>query len=100
MLSAGKPGEAAAIADEAARGASTSGESLYQLARVFARTSAACKGQPEEERCASRAVELLRQAATRDFDPSAWMQHDSALAGLRPRPDFQKLVAEVEMKKK
>jgi serine/threonine protein kinase len=100
MLSAGKPREAAAIADDAAGHANTSGESLYQLARVFARTSAACKGQPEEEPYASRAVKLLRESATHDHDPSGWMQHDSALAGLRPRPDFQKLVAELEGKGK
>jgi tetratricopeptide (TPR) repeat protein len=93
MLSAGKPGEAAAAADEAARGANATGESLYQLARVFALASAAYNGQPQEARYASRAVELLRETATRNHDPSVWMQHDSALAGLRARPDFQKLAA-------
>jgi tetratricopeptide (TPR) repeat protein len=100
MLSAGKPGEATAAADKVARGTKVSGESLYQLARFFALASAACKGQPEEERYAARAVELLRKAATRDYDPSGSMQRDSALAGLRARPDFQKLAEELAAKSK
>jgi serine/threonine protein kinase/tetratricopeptide (TPR) repeat protein len=100
MLSAGKPAEATAAADEAARAANASGESLHQLARVFALASAACRGQPEEARYAARTVELLRKSARRKHDPSGWMQHDSALAGLRARPDFQKLAEELAAKQK
>jgi tetratricopeptide (TPR) repeat protein len=70
---------------------------LYNAACVCALASSSVKGDPKlAEKYASRAVELLRQAAAKGYKDVAHMKKDPDLDGLRGRDDFKKLMAQME----
>lgn len=48
---------------------------------------------------ADRAMALLRQAVAKGYKDAAHLKKDKDLDPLRSRPDFQKLLAELEQKK-
>ena len=101
QLSAGQPRESAKAAEELARAKDVGGGILYSFARVLSLASERVKGDAGlTERYAARAVELLRQVSERKYDPVALMKTDPALAGLRAREDFKKLMADLEAKRK
>jgi tetratricopeptide (TPR) repeat protein/tRNA A-37 threonylcarbamoyl transferase component Bud32 len=54
----------------------------------------------ERDRCAEQALDLLRQAVTRGYRNAEHMKKDTDLDALRPRPEFQKLLAELADKAK
>jgi tetratricopeptide (TPR) repeat protein len=71
-------------------------EHLLHLAAACAISSETLAKEPrlktEEDRCAGRGVELLRQAAAGGFKDARRLESDADLASLRRRPDFQSLV--------
>ena len=101
LLSAGQPAEAVNAAEELARAKDVRGETVYSLARVSSLASVGVMDDTgAKERYAARTVGLLRQASERGYDPAAQMKSDPALAALRAREDFKKLLAELEAKQK
>jgi hypothetical protein len=79
------------------------GPTLAGLARLCARTSVPlADGQkpsaaaPFHEEYAARAVLLLRQAASKGFRDTLYLQKGTDLAPLRDRKDFQMLLADRE----
>jgi tetratricopeptide (TPR) repeat protein len=82
---------------------------LYNLACVYARAAAAA-GKDEklpaaersrfQDRYATQAVDSLRQAVARGFRNLPGLQNDPDLEAVRGRPEFQKLVQELEEKVK
>jgi tetratricopeptide (TPR) repeat protein len=92
-------------ADELARCGYDPCNDTYAAACLVARCVllAAQDGQLSEEKrqelartYADRALELLRQAVGHGYRDAAEMKQDPALAPLRPRADFQQLLAELE----
>jgi hypothetical protein len=55
-------------------------------------------GALSKERCAQRAVTLLRQAVAKEWKHAEFMKTDDDLKALRRRDDFKKLLAELEKK--
>jgi hypothetical protein len=68
---------------------------LEGLARLCALASAVAG-----ERYAVRAVKLLRQAVSEDYQDTLYLKEGADLAPLRQRDDFKKLLAELEEKTK
>jgi hypothetical protein len=103
-------GDYARATDEAiavARPENLSLANLYNITCVFAKSAAAAESDTKlsppdrnrlKMRCADRAVDFLRQAVAKGFQSAAALKSDPDLAPLRSRPDFQKLVQEVEKK--
>jgi hypothetical protein len=105
----GNHSQAVAEADDLAQGKDLRGDTLYDLACVYAVSSAAAQKDASlphadrerlAERRAGQAVELLAKAqATGYFKERARVEHlkqDTDLDALRARPDYQKLVRELE----
>jgi tetratricopeptide (TPR) repeat protein len=93
--------EALAEADALAKNAD--GPTLAGLARLCALASAPLTGGQKpavattvREQYASRAVVLLRQAASKGFRDTLYLQKGTDLAPLRDRKDFQTLLADAE----
>jgi serine/threonine protein kinase/tetratricopeptide (TPR) repeat protein len=96
---AGQVDAAIAEADELAK--SGNAAALYGAASVFALAA----DRPNEsnaflskEKCAQRAVALLRQAVAQGWKNAGQMKGDADLKALHRRDDFQKLLAELESK--
>jgi serine/threonine-protein kinase len=102
MARAGQHAQATAAVEELLRPGAADRNTLYNTACVYALAAAqAVKEAPKNtsslpaEQYARRAVALLRQAVQQGFKDVARLKKDTDLDGLRPRPDFQQLLAEV-----
>jgi hypothetical protein len=105
-------GEHARASDEAtsvARQEGLGGSNYYNIACIFALSSAAVATDSKlaaadrgklKEQYASRAMEFLRRAVDKGFQSAASLKTDGDLAALRSRADFQTLLQEVEQKSK
>ena len=95
---AGKVAVAIEEAEEVAKNAHP--RVLYNVARVYALASVATKANPispaQQAKYAERAVALLRQAVAKGYSDVNGMKNDDDLKSLRPRDDFQKLLAELD----
>ena len=93
-LDQGRPNEFAAAAEECAALANGDGETLYRLARNFAKAAKASGN--DAERFAARAVQLLSAAnkagALQGSAKVEQLTKDAAFESLRGRADFQALV--------
>jgi tetratricopeptide (TPR) repeat protein/tRNA A-37 threonylcarbamoyl transferase component Bud32 len=70
---------------------------LVDVADALARAAAQHQDKPGEgDAFADLAVNMLRQAVTAGFKDGQRLARDKDLDGLRPREDFQKLVAELQ----
>jgi tetratricopeptide (TPR) repeat protein len=94
--------EALTEADALAKNAD--GPTLAGLARLCARASVPLVGgqkpaaaTPVQEEYAARAVQLLRQAASKGFCDTLYLQQGTDLAPLRHRKDFQTLLADAQV---
>jgi tetratricopeptide (TPR) repeat protein len=99
QVRAGQVDAAIAEADELAKNGNAA--VLYGAASVFALAA----DRPNEsnaflskEKCAQRAVALLRQAVAQGWKNAGQMKGDADLKALHRRDDFQKLLAELEGK--
>jgi hypothetical protein len=110
------PQKLAAAAETAAKMKERAGdkaERLYDAACAYALCAAAAKqavadapkkpvadargpAHPGSEKFAEEALALLKQAVGQGFKNAAHMKQDKDLDALRPRVDFQKLLAELE----
>jgi tetratricopeptide (TPR) repeat protein len=97
----------AATADELARFGFAPGKDTYTAASMVSdciglvdkdTKLAAAQRKELAERYAERSLKLLRQAVERGFKDAARMQKDSHLEPLRERPEYRKLLAELEGK--
>jgi serine/threonine protein kinase len=92
----GQHARATAEADELARLAPGSSADLYDLACVFALSSATAEGEPALcERYGARAVELLLRAVQTGYRDAAQMKQDADLDPIRNRTDFQGLIRDL-----
>jgi tetratricopeptide (TPR) repeat protein len=94
--SAGQVSEAVAEADELTKSSDWNAGELCTLAGVYARASGKIAGKKEEH--AARAVGLLRAAVKAGFRNTEMLANDEALAPLRDRDDFKKLLADLRKK--
>jgi serine/threonine-protein kinase len=93
------PVRATTEAEDLARAKEVSATTCYDLACVFA-LSAASAGNPRQaEACATRAVELLRQAVARGYQDASHVKQDADLDALRSRDDFRLLLRELAQRK-
>jgi tetratricopeptide (TPR) repeat protein/tRNA A-37 threonylcarbamoyl transferase component Bud32 len=100
-VAAGKSGEALKAAEALAANQGFPDAWVYSLACVCGLIyEMSPPGDSAKDRSAVLALELLRRSQVRGRDPRAWIMHEPALAALRARPDFQKLVTELEAKAK
>jgi tetratricopeptide (TPR) repeat protein len=84
---------AVAGANALASDPAASAETLSNTARVFAVASAAATDDAAQaDRCAARAVELLRQAVAKGYAEVANLRQDADLAPLRRRADYAALL--------
>jgi serine/threonine protein kinase/tetratricopeptide (TPR) repeat protein len=88
-----------ALAAAAVLAKDADGLTLEWLARLCALASAVVKAADLREQYASRAVQLLRQAAGKGHQDGGYLKEGTDLAPLRRRADFQKLLAEGEAKR-
>jgi serine/threonine protein kinase/tetratricopeptide (TPR) repeat protein len=96
-VKAGQVGTAIKEAEELAKNADA--VTLYNVACVFALAAGRpdeSSGPPSREKCAERAVVLLRQAVTRGYKNARHMSSDPDLKALHQRDDFKKLLAELQ----
>jgi serine/threonine protein kinase/tetratricopeptide (TPR) repeat protein len=102
---AGNHAKAVSEASELAHGKDVDAAVLYDLACVCSLASAAVKpAGPYEnanveqlrEKCATRAVEMLRRAVDKGYKDVGHMKEDTDLDCLRQRKDFKELIAELE----
>jgi serine/threonine-protein kinase len=105
LAHAGQHPEAVAAAEEALQSGNAAAVTRYAAACVYALAAGqAAKdappntNSPRAEQYARRAVALLRQAVQQGYKDAAHMKNDADLDGLRQRPDFQQLLAELEAK--
>jgi serine/threonine-protein kinase len=100
---------AAAEAEDLVKIPRLGGPVLYDLACVFALSSAAARKDPklsEAERvrvtddCGTKAMAALRQAVQNGYRDAAHMKADTDLDALRHREDFKKLLAQLQGKGK
>jgi serine/threonine protein kinase len=89
-----QPAKITAAADLLADNAQIA-EHLYNAACGYALCVPLADKPEQQELYAARAVALLRQAVARGYKDAAEMSRDTDLAPLRPRDDFQKLVADL-----
>jgi hypothetical protein len=61
-------------------------------------TLGAAKPRPQAQAYMDRALQFLRQAVAKGFHNAAQITQDEDLKSLRPHPDFQKLLKELESK--
>jgi hypothetical protein len=108
LVRRGRHADAAATADHLAERAANA-VMVYNTASIYSRSVAAVAPgkkpdelKPEErslrERYGARALALLRQAVKAGFKDAARVKRDSDLDPIRDRPDFQKLLRELEQK--
>ena len=90
--------EAVAEADELTQSSDWDAGEFCTLAGVYARASGKVAGKKEEY--AARAVGLLRAAVKAGFRNAEMLANDEDMALLRGRDDFNKLLEEVEAKRK
>jgi len=84
-------------AEELAKKPELKAGQLYELACVFAIGAGQRQvDQAVNDRCATRAIELLRQAFSKDFRDVEPMKLEKDLDPLRDRDDFKQLLAEME----
>jgi serine/threonine-protein kinase len=86
---------AVAGADQLADSAKAQGD-LYNAACDYTLCVPPADKPEAKEKYAARAVDLLRQAVAKGFQDVASMKEDADLDVLRPRDDFQKLLADLE----
>jgi serine/threonine-protein kinase len=105
LARAGQYPPATAAVEDLLRPGTADSNLLYNAACVYAVAAAqAAKDAPAHtsslraEQHARRAVVLLRQAVQQGYNNVAHLKQDADLDGLRPRPDFQQLLAELEAK--
>jgi serine/threonine-protein kinase len=103
LIRAGRPAQATAAVEDLLQPGNPDPGTLYNAARVYtlAAAWAAKAASPgtsslRAEQYARRAVALLRQAVQRGWKDLARLKKDPGLDGLRPRPDFQQLLRELE----
>jgi tetratricopeptide (TPR) repeat protein len=109
LAASGNYAQATKEADVLASKGSLNGGVLYDLARVYSVSASVVQKDaklPAEEKgqlagqYATRAVQLLARARTAGFFKNASkaerLKNDTDLAALRPREDFQKLLAELK----
>jgi tetratricopeptide (TPR) repeat protein/tRNA A-37 threonylcarbamoyl transferase component Bud32 len=103
VASVGQHSQATAAVEELLKPNNAENSTLYAAACVYALAAAQAANQApphtnslRAEQYAQRAVALLRQAVQKGWKNVAHMKKDAALDGLRPRPDFQQLLAESE----
>jgi tetratricopeptide (TPR) repeat protein len=103
LIRAGRPAQATASVEDLLRPGDPDPGTLYNAARVYALAAvrAATATSPgisslRAEQYARRAVALLRQAVQRGWKDLARLKKEPGFDGLRPRPDFQQLVRELE----
>jgi tetratricopeptide (TPR) repeat protein len=106
------PQNLAAAVESAAKmkeraGPGAPGEQLYNAACAYALCAGAAKQAknpvadvPDSEKLIEEALALLMQAVAKGFKNAAHMKEDKDLDALRPRLDFQKLLAKLEAAKK
>ena len=95
-LQAGLVAEAVAEVDELTKSPIWNASQWYDFACVYAVASGKIAGKKQEH--ADRAMELLRKAVGAGYKDAAHMKRDTDLDSLRERPDFKKLLAELEAK--
>jgi serine/threonine protein kinase len=99
-VKAGKTAEAVADAADLTKDAATPSARCVLAACIFAQASATATEADQREAYAGQALALLRRAQAAGFfkDPAQveLLKQDPDLDPLRPREDFQKLVAELE----
>jgi serine/threonine protein kinase len=90
--------EAAAEAEDLLRLNKNSVDRLCKLAVVHALSAAAARDadRPQAEQYAARAVQLLQQAVAKGYKNVEALQRDADFDALRQRPDFQKLLNDLE----
>jgi serine/threonine protein kinase/tetratricopeptide (TPR) repeat protein len=97
---AGKAAEAVADAAALTKDAATPSARCCEAACIFSLASAAANDAGQRKAYAGQALALLRRAQAGGFfkDPAkvAHLKKDTDLDPLRPREDFQKLIAELE----
>ncbi len=71
-------------------------EALFSSAAGRGKATLSAEEEAERRRHAERAVQLLREAVALGYRNAARMKRDPCLSPLRDRPDFQKLVRELE----
>jgi serine/threonine protein kinase len=89
--------EATAEAEDLLEFSQSHGARLYKSAAVYALAAAAQDAdRPQAEQYAARAVQLLQQTVTKGFKKVAALTNDADFDALRQRPDFQKLLTDLE----
>jgi tetratricopeptide (TPR) repeat protein len=91
----GKHAQAIAEASELVQGSQVTSDDTYNIACVYAQSSAVAEEAPVSKRYATHAVKLLRQAAENGFRNVVHMKQDTDLDPIRNRPDFQGLVMDM-----
>ena len=91
MVRAGRTAEALAEADELTRSDEWTANQLYDFACLY--SLAIAKDEPNREKHATRAVELLRRSVAKGWSDAAHLETDSDLEPLRSRDDFKAVVA-------
>jgi tetratricopeptide (TPR) repeat protein len=101
LAHAGDHAQAVAEANALAGDKDANVNTLYDLARVCALSSAAVKNDARlADRHAARAVELLRQAVAKGYRDVEHVKKDTDLGPLRGRDDFKQLLQELLAKSK
>jgi tetratricopeptide (TPR) repeat protein len=85
--------EAAAAATNLAEVAANSPADLYEAARLLTACSALANNSPSAEGWAQHAVSVLDKIVRQRYKTPGQLVNDPALVQLRPRADFQRLVA-------
>jgi serine/threonine-protein kinase len=105
LARAGQPAAAVAAVEELLQSGNAASGAIYDASCVCAVAAAqAAKAAPPHtsslraEQYALRSVELLRQAVQTGYKDVAHIKKDTDLDALRPRPDFQHLLAGLEAK--
>jgi tetratricopeptide (TPR) repeat protein len=92
----GRYAEATAEADDLAKSAQVGLEESYNLACVYALSSATANGEPAlAENFAARAEELLRRAVLKGYRDLVHLRQDSDLDSIRSRPGFHELIMDL-----
>jgi serine/threonine protein kinase/Flp pilus assembly protein TadD len=96
LANLGDHAKATAAANELANLPNIGAVELYNLACVYALSSAAARNEPPlNERYAIRAVELLHQAVRKGYRDVIHMKQDTDLNSIRARPDYHSLARDL-----
>jgi len=103
LLKEQKPAAAVESAAKRKQLAGDKPDQLYNAACLYAICAGADRSGPDTARlakeCADEALTLLQHAVAKGYKNAGHMKQDQDLAALRQRPDFQKLLAEMEGQK-